>query len=1781
MQTPRLPGIELGAELGRGAHSIVYRGERNGVPCAVKLPRTRARWTRWIYREAVALARVRHSGLPAVLEVGEAEELPFLVMELVEGETLADRLARKALSIPETVDAGIQLANVLAAVHDVGLVHRDVKPRNIVIEGNGRVRLVDFGFATPMERTGDGETAGTAAYAAPEQLVPPGRVDARSDLYCLGRVLLECVLGEEFRSFEAAGEGLVADLVRRGVRSDLAEVIRHLVAREPHDRYPDAHALAHDLDAIRVGGRVLGPMHGTGLGAPRTTVARSRELAEAVDAIGVARSGGRLILLQGTRGSGKTRLLTALEHAVRPLARTISMRCVQGDPPLATLRRLLESCTSRTSAEWSALGPGQLEELVGNLAPIAQVISPRLGLGANERTDAFEATDALAEGAAEIVLRLSQHYGRLVVIVDDIQWMDRVSAEALLRAAHRVGEAALALVLSSRSEAAQRPLLELFLSVHAIEVPTSDITLAPLTEEAVSQLVSSHLGTRTIDPLVVARIHALADGTPLGVLEILGVFLDAGALRPQGRAWTFDPSRLGTVDLPSGALTLLGRRLREIPAATRRVLEAAAIWGASFHEAEVAAALDVTVETIAYASVNAARAGVIEATDDDGGYRFVHDSLREALLDELPEADRRRLHQRAAELLAARPGASFEELCASARHFAMGEPSQSAPLVHRIASSAAAEAFKRGDNEATLELERQAAAAAKQAGLPPSVDLLRLAGEAQLRLGDIAESVRSFRDGIALARDSVERASLHGRVAWAYSTVGDPDKAWEALGRAFAELGERMPVEDVASALTTTRELARPRVGRLLTRRPVVKPRPEREVDVLCWLHYQNVRLAFEYGKVGRAIQSSLISHTLSSQTRSLSTRARARAIYAFVLTALGFREAGLKEVEEAVAISKRLDDLTTATFCGQMRAVTLGWGGRLEEMLLEYRDIIDRYGAWSEVTEYMLHVGSGALVLFVMGRNDVAWSWIEKGLGRARRSHANHTTAVILVQRARALLATLGRGPEPGSWLAAQMEKISIDEPGDGYHRILTWGARATYYYEKGELGAAFERLVADFDAEKLNPRTIHLAGVEFYVAVAHARIQQCFAAAPSDRKAAVVKLARVARSLRLAARIPALDAHALFVEACLAWFKGDVKGSTKVFAEAETLATTENLTWVIAAIARARAHILRSEGKLEAARDQARVAETLSREHGAIARARAIALEFGLATAAPTTQRSSVSRRSSRTNRQLSVLLHVVRGTRRDQKADQVATSILDELLTTLSAERGAIWFQPEIPSAGTAVTRHRNSTTSVSITPQSPLGALLREVHRRGAGWPGGPSSTESGVVLSAYDPSRMLVVPLHLYEQPVGALAMERGASDPAFAPEDQQLLELLAHQVPIALEIARLLAEREQLHASLQQSQKLEAIGQLAGGLAHDFNNMLAAMRVALGIALERAGEDEEMRAELDIIAQATTRASQLTSQLLTFSRSEPLPLQVHDVNQLIVALEPMLRRVAPGSVDVKLALSPIVDAVSIDSSSFDQALMNLLINARDAMPNGGTFTIFTRNVVLDESAALRANVSPGAYVEVEVVDTGEGMSPEVQNRIFEPFFTTKPVGRGTGLGLATVYGFVRNCGGGIVVSSQLGVGTRFTLYLKRADRLRARRRRTATSSSSMPATGIPDTILVVDDDDLVRRSIAKILERNGYRVLAASGSTEALDVARSQQGKRIGLVIMDVLLPGVTGPELGRRLNDLLPAKVLFVSGFSAESAPIEDAKVTPEMLLQKPFTQAALLARVRELMPS
>lgn len=1804
---PHISGIEIEGELGRGAHSVVYRGRQNGVACAVKLPRTTARWTRWIYREAVALARVKHPSLPAVLEVGEVARRPYLVMELVEGETLADKLEAGALDEAAALAIARQLASVLVAVHDAGLVHRDVKPRNIVMErASGSLKLVDFGFAAPMERVGTEDSAGTAAYAAPEQLSIASRVDARADLYALGRVLFECLAGRRLTILSGGGPAAARALAAAGVDSGLVEVVASLLQRDPDARYPDGRALLADLDRVARGAPVLGPRALSPRPHDRALVARSPQLERILTPIRALSSAGALALVRAPRGGGKTRLLDVVAAKARRSMPVASVACRRNDASLSALRRIFGSYFAALERPARA---GEVEQLVGNLALVARLVFPA-ALASDERlptTPSPAVSSSLAEGVAEIMIRLANRFGPVTLVVDDAQWLDPVSADALVAVAHRLGEAPVALVLSFRPEP-PGGLAERFAELRPGR--SIEVTLPPFSEAEVRELIASHLGEAHVDPSLVARVHRLSGGTPLGVLEVLGAYLDAAVLRPHARAWSFDPVAADGVSLPEGALVWFGHRVRELPAATRSVLGAAAVLGTSFDEELLARILDLSVEDVTFALASAARADLV-AQEHGTLQRFVHDSVRDMLLEALAEPERRRLHQRAGEELARAPEPSPEELSAAAHHFASGDPDADPVLVYRVARAAGEAAVTRFDNQTAIRFHKQARAAAELAKIELDAPFFTNLAEAQLRVGAIDDSEVSLHLALERAKDGAARAYVLGRLSWLRETSADPDRAWAKLEEAFAALGARMPVEDVASAAATSVRMARRTLDRYVTRRGAPKP----DTELLAMLHYQNARLGIEYGKPARVVQSSLAGLEISERGSSAVARARAHAVHAVVLTIIGRREASVRQLGRARELASRAADPAALAFCVQLQGLAAAWAGELDQALALFHECIDVHGPWIELAEYCKNVAACELIQSMRGRANDAWTWLERAVERLRRNPQRPVVADFLIHRVRAALAATGRGVGDDPWLARQLSAISPRDPGRGFYRLLSWGACVRYCLETEDLGDDFEALVAQFQAEHASPRGCHIAVTEVYLSIAHARVHQCLRAEPSRREARLAALRAAAADLRACSRMPVVRAHSRLADAYLAWFEGNERRANKLFAEAEVLGDAQSSPWVLYGVARGRAHMLRANEKPQAARDQARAAETFAREHGALTRARWVREEFGLvdpAAAQPAQPSASSSSSGSSTRRSpsLAALLQVARAPRRELGAEQQAGAILDELMDALEASHGSIWFQPDPSLSRTAVERHRGDS-SVSLGEASPRGALLRAVSDSGVAWPAerpgasGPTGSNVEGAPAAndhpFDPARTIAVPLLLYGVGVGALCIERGAGAGAFTRDERELFVVLSHQVPIALELARLIAEREQLDASLSHAKKMEAMGQLAGGLAHDFNNMLAAMAVAVSTARERAAADEELMVELDVISEAVTRAAELTGQLLSFSRHQPRSPTVEDVNALVSTLEPMLRRVVGPKVTVAMNLCPDAHLIEVDQGSFDQALVNLLINARDAMPDGGALSISTTNVVVDEPSAQRKSVTPGDYVLLEVSDTGEGIAPEVLSRIFEPFFTTKQLGKGSGLGLAMVYASLQNCGGGIEVTSELGQGTVFRLYFKRAERARRSPRSVASAAERPSGTravaavdapaaarrsperavdaGGPDTILVVDDDELVRRSIAQALERSGYRVVSVSDSSKALSVAETQ-GARLALVILDVLMPGLTGPELGRKLTALaLPAKILFVSGFSPETIP-SDSPLGDGVFLQKPFSQTTLLEKVKELMP-
>jgi PAS domain S-box-containing protein len=392
-----------------------------------------------------------------------------------------------------------------------------------------------------------------------------------------------------------------------------------------------------------------------------------------------------------------------------------------------------------------------------------------------------------------------------------------------------------------------------------------------------------------------------------------------------------------------------------------------------------------------------------------------------------------------------------------------------------------------------------------------------------------------------------------------------------------------------------------------------------------------------------------------------------------------------------------------------------------------------------------------------------------------------------------------------------------------------------------------------------------------------------------------------------------------------------------------------------------------------------------------------------------------------------------------------------------------------------------------------------------------------------------------------------------------------------------LGVALDVTESRRLHEQLNQSSRLESLGRLAGGVAHDFNNLLTIIQSYAELVQETLSDEHAARAYVQHIARAAEQASNLTSQMLAFARRRIISPQVIDLNELVRETEALLQHLLPENITLQTVLKPDLWRVSADPTQIEQVILNLAINARDAMPDGGMLTIETANVMLDESYAARhAEVQTGEYVLLVVSDTGIGMDERTLGHLFEPFFTTKEVGKGTGLGLSTCYGIVKQAGGSIWVYSEPGKGTTFKVYLPRTHDLPVA---PPEQTKEKTLRGGEETVLIVEDNDAVREVAVLALQKRGYRVLQAASGEEALALAEQLQ-EPIHLLLTDVVMPGMSGAVLAVRMRERYPnLKVLYSSGYTENVIMHHGVLEENIAFLSKPYRPAELVQRVREVL--
>jgi signal transduction histidine kinase/HAMP domain-containing protein len=411
----------------------------------------------------------------------------------------------------------------------------------------------------------------------------------------------------------------------------------------------------------------------------------------------------------------------------------------------------------------------------------------------------------------------------------------------------------------------------------------------------------------------------------------------------------------------------------------------------------------------------------------------------------------------------------------------------------------------------------------------------------------------------------------------------------------------------------------------------------------------------------------------------------------------------------------------------------------------------------------------------------------------------------------------------------------------------------------------------------------------------------------------------------------------------------------------------------------------------------------------------------------------------------------------------------------------------------------------------------------------------------------------------------------------------------AHWIPVSEDLymhfafdvterKRVEVEKEKLQAQLQQAMKMEAVGRLAGGVAHDFNNLLTVITGYSELLLQKIAKESPMHEEVEQIKQAGERAASLTKQLLAFSRKQIIEPKVLDLNLLMADLGKMLVRLIGENIDLKTVHGKGLGQIKVDPGQFEQVLINLAVNARDAMPDGGTLLIETANVDLDEEYCAQRpyQIHPGRFVRLAVSDTGCGMTEETSKHIFEPFFTTKATGEGTGLGLSMIYGAVKQSGGSIEAYSEVGKGTTIKIYLPRVE---GEAVKPVKDDRPTVLPGGTERVLVVEDDDTVRNLCGRILERLGYKMMPARDGAEAIAVAQ-KYGDRIDLMLTDVVMPGMNGSELATQLVLHHPEmKVLFTSGYTDDAISRHGVLDEGVSFIGKPYTPLALARKVREVL--
>ncbi|TXD35172.1 protein kinase [Lujinxingia vulgaris] len=1346
------PGVRVRKEIGRGAESIVYLASRGVETVAVKTSREPGQLLdeerrRRFLREGCLLGALTHRALPRIFEVGQVEKTPYIILEHVNGETLARVVADSVLEEEVIWRVAREVADALAQVHENGLLHRDIHPANILLDATGRARLIDFGLAAEASADDAQRLEGTLRFMAPEQGGMLNRlVDARSDLYALGAVLHFCATGrppyegrdrrEVLRQHATAPIPDVRE-TRAELSETLSALIRRLLAKDPDDRFGSARALVEHIDRHRGEQSTRTIEAATPRAGHRRLIGRRAELQQLLEVWDRARGGHTaLAMIDGPSGSGKTRLMRELEMRARAegaLALSTSAQ-LQEPHPFAALQRLVEPLYARLSADISDTDglretlqrrlSGKVDALHRALPGLANLLHEDVDarqhseLRANvEPTPSTESdrSDVVYDAVAATLAEFARILGALLVSVDNAHLVDDATMRVLERLEHSSHDAPLMLLLGfdRRGDTALRAG---HIASAMRRTLAARVTLNRLEPREVDAFVRARLGDSEVDPRLIERVIELSHGNAYAIESFLRAMLDAAILRPSWGRWSLDLEAAETLTLPSDLSDLMHFQLDHVSAQTRDLLAWIALFGGLVDPGDVAACADIDHQALDEALTQATYAGLLRETGESG-LALVHESLRESLLERLSPEERALRHQRVATILDRNTGSRARDFDL-ARHYALGQahtdPHRAVEVNHQ-AGRLAQHGF---DYAGALAFLTQAARIAEQRGLPIAVELDRDLGHIAARTGQLELSRHHLGRAITHSNDPVERAHLRGALSAVSVTNLELRRATEELRGAFAEIDEHFPTLHPADLASSLRRFARSElIGTLSLARRIfdspLTPAEERRLRVLKDLYDYLSRVAYFTFEDELMLQSALRQHDIATRLGDARYLARTLAMLAFIAAILGQKKLSDLYLARAEVACEQAGDRSVRAMVGWFTAFCLDMLNEPLAACAKLRETLLEQGQWLEGWE----LSNGTLTLaenYILRGHHRRATTVLSDVMRELKSRLGDEVAerqfVLTPLQSLAMSAELAIGQtENLERYAANAERYFIENQQKLYYHAEIHQRLLLYCLESGQLDEEADRHIRGFESLPMPTPNVSYYLRYFYVCKAWIMIER---AERTRRRGAPVDLgqARAALAeLEPGATTSMFKAYVALFKARIADLSGELKDVEALHNQALAHADRADMPLVHFEVARHKAALARTrhQRRLSDAPETLDVllryvhqALHLAQSQGWSGRARAIRADFAdelrladrhgseLHTASSLTSSDTMT---SRMQQQFDALLRIHQILSEVGNPDTKLHQVLDELIAIFGAERG-YFFQidqesPQLQAARSA--------------------------------------------------------------------------------------------------------------------------------------------------------------------------------------------------------------------------------------------------------------------------------------------------------------------------------------------------------------------------------------------------------------------------------------------------------------------------------------------------------------